>query len=297
MVEFHSFFAHAGFNGIHLNTGIFYRSFSCFQGFQAVQPCSLLGASGTASSCSPFQFHTENAAAFPVTGKLHLFSLSLQFQKLGIIASIGIQFAMADFQDTVGYAVQEITVMRYHDHSSPKSPEKILQPRYHLSVQVVGRLVQNQDICRVEKHSCQSHSFFLAAGKIIHIDILVCDPQSIQHTACLALCTPVFLPFSLCHIIQNGHMLRKFRCLGKPADTDPVLGDHLSLIWFFFSCDHAEQSGLSCPVHADDPDLLALVNTAGNIIKDHFVTKNLMNVFYVQNIHALSSPFMKKSFP
>ena len=89
-MELYGLFAHTGFHGVHLYILIFYRSFSCFQCFQTVKPCPLLGTSGPAASRRPFQFHPKDTAAFTVAGKLHLFSLGLQLQKFGVISCVGI---------------------------------------------------------------------------------------------------------------------------------------------------------------------------------------------------------------
>ena len=56
---------------------------------------------------------------------------------------------MTDLQDTVGYTIQKVSVMCNHDHGSTEIPEEIFQPGNHLPVQVVGGLIQDQDVCRV----------------------------------------------------------------------------------------------------------------------------------------------------
>ena len=53
---------------------------------------------------------------------------------------------MTDFQNFIGNFVKEITVMRNHDHNAFKPVQVILQPGYHLIIQMVGRLIQNQDV-------------------------------------------------------------------------------------------------------------------------------------------------------
>ena len=91
-------------------------------------------------------------------------------------------------------------------------------------------------------------------------------------------------------------MLWKFRSLGKPADTDPVLGDHLAFIRFFFSCYYPEQGSFSRSVDTDDPDLFSLVNATGNIVKNHLVSKNLVDMFYIKNVHVCFSIFFFRKF-
>ena len=91
-------------------------------------------------------------------------------------------------------------------------------------------------------------------------------------------------------------MLWKFRSLGKPADTNSVLSDHLAFIRFFFSCNDPEQGGFSCSVDTDDSDLFSLINAAGNIVKNYLVSKNLVDMFYIKNVHVCFSIFFFRKF-
>ena len=89
-------------------------------------------------------------------------------------------------------------------------------------------------------------------------------------------------------------MLRKFRSLGKPADPDPVLGDHLPFVRFFLSSDHAEQSSFTGSVYTDDTYFFSLIDAAGDIIKYHLISKNFVDMFYIKNVHAHFLRFLPK---
>ena len=67
-------------------------------------------------------------------------------------------------ENAVYHTVQEITVMRNHDHNAFKPVQIILQPGYHLVIQMVGRLVQKQHITGIHQSPCQCHPFLLSPG-------------------------------------------------------------------------------------------------------------------------------------
>ena len=53
---------------------------------------------------------------------------------------------MADLQNFVGDTIQKIAVVGHHENDTLKPDQKILQPGYHLIVQMVGRLIQDQHV-------------------------------------------------------------------------------------------------------------------------------------------------------
>ena len=56
-----------------------------------------------------------------------------------------------------------------------------LQPKDHVAVQVVGGLVQDEDVCRVQEDGRQGHTLPLAAGEGPYSLVKVGDPQAGEH--------------------------------------------------------------------------------------------------------------------
>ena len=159
---------------------------------------------------------------------------------------------MADLQDLVCHTVKEISVMCYHDHNPLKTVEIILQPCSHLIIQMVRRLIQNQNICRVCQDCCQCHTFFLSAGKMFNLFFMILDPQSVEDHMRLCLRIPVLILLSLCHIGKNRCVFGKFRMLRKISNAKPVLCDHLTFIRFLQSRKDFKKGCFACSIDTDN---------------------------------------------
>ena len=113
---------------------------------------------------------------------LHFVCLLLNFTvdflllpKEGIIPVINRRFLIFDFNDLCHNAVKEIAVVGNNQHCTGIGAKEILQPFDCRNVQMVGRLVQQQDIRLGKQQLCQMHACFLSAGKLIHraVEIIV----------------------------------------------------------------------------------------------------------------------------
>ena len=279
------FLSHTGLNRIQLHIRIPYRRFSILQRFQTFQTGTLLGTSRTASSLRPFQFHTKNTLSLSLTGKFHLLALRFQLQEFGIIRLICIKISMRNLQDLIGNSVKEISVMSNHDHNALKASQKILKPSHHLIVQMVSRLVQKQHITRIYQSPRQRHSLLLTSGEMIDLLLMICDPQLIQNISGFTLCAPVLLPFPLGHIIQDRRPLRKFRHLRQICDTQTILRNDLSLIRLLQPRNNLKDRRFPGSIDPDNTNLITLMDSIRNIVQDHFLSKYLRNMLYVQNIH------------
>ena len=87
-----------------------------------------------------------------------------QLQIALIILLIPIELALVNFQNHVGNLVEEVPVMRHHQKCSLICLQKFLQLLNHLGVQVVGRLIQNQNIGRGQHRRNQCCALLLPAG-------------------------------------------------------------------------------------------------------------------------------------
>ena len=179
--------------------------------------------------------------------------------------------------------------MRNHDHNSLKTVQIIFKPGCHLIIQMVGRLVKDQHVGRIYKHSSQRHTFFLSAGKMCDFFFVILDSQFIQNHMSFRLRIPALFSLPLRHIGKNGSPFRESRMLGKKTDTQAILHDHLTVICFFQSCKDTQKCCLSRSVDSDDSYLVSLMDPAGNIIKDHFISINFTDMLQVQNIHVFFS--------
>src|SRR5687767_15197120 len=68
-----------------------------------------------------------------------------------------------ELEDPLGNVVQEVPIMRDRDHASRVLGEVLLEPRHGLDVQVVGRLIEQQQIGTAQQNLTQRNATALAA--------------------------------------------------------------------------------------------------------------------------------------
>ena len=103
---------------------------------------------------------------------LHFIGLHANFEPLGTLRHIGRVVAVVAFRGAqqqlthaVAHVIHEVPVMANQQHRAPIGAEIILQPGNGLQVQMVGRLVQQQQIRLRQQHPCQTKPGTLTAGK------------------------------------------------------------------------------------------------------------------------------------
>ena len=74
-----------------------------------------------------------------------------------VIPAVKLRLAVLDLDDPGDGAVQEVPVMGDGDHRAPESPDVLLQPLSGVEVQVVGGLVQQQDVRVLQDEAAQVH--------------------------------------------------------------------------------------------------------------------------------------------
>ena len=90
--------------------------------------------------------------------------------------------------------------------------------------------------------------------------------------------TPVIGDFTACHIGQHRGTIRKCVRLGQEGQLYAILHNDLPLISLLGTCDNPKQGRLARAVDADDPDLFSLMNAAGDIIENPFISIKLAYV-------------------
>ena len=111
--------------------------------------------------------------------------------------------------------------MCHHGQSPPVLPEIVLQPADHLAVQVVGGLVQDEDVALVDQGGGHGHPLPLAAGQRTHPLVKVRDTQPGEDGLGLILRQLPGLgrePGE--HLLQHGAAPLKGRVLGQVLHPD-----------------------------------------------------------------------------
>ncbi len=82
-----------------------------------------------------------------------------------VVAGVELRLALVQGDDPVHAAVQEIAVMGDGEHRAPEAGHIVLQPLHRMEIQVVGGLVQQQDVGVLQNQPAQVDPGLLPAGE------------------------------------------------------------------------------------------------------------------------------------
>ena len=86
----------------------------------------------------------------------------------GVTAGVALKPAVLDDQAGVGHAVQEVAVVRDDELDGRMAQQLAFQPQYGVQVQVVGGLVQQQQVAGSHQHAGQVQAHLPAAREFVH---------------------------------------------------------------------------------------------------------------------------------
>ena len=86
---------------------------------------------------------------------------------VAVRTGIKVRMAFKQFNDAVTALVEEIAVMGNRNHGSLVFRQEISQPFNGIQIQMVGRLVQQQNVRILQNNTCQIHAGLFAAGQHI----------------------------------------------------------------------------------------------------------------------------------
>ena len=101
-------------------------------------------------------------------------------QVIAIIAFIGIDLLSINLQDLATHPIQEIAIMRHHQDTDRRTAQVILQPFRHLQIQVVGRLIQDDQLRVGDQDIRQGHPLQLPTRELFDTLIKIMDLQLSQ---------------------------------------------------------------------------------------------------------------------
>ena len=91
--------------------------------------------------------------------------VGLRLQVGGVVALVGVGPAAVELEDPLGHVVQEVPVVGDGDDGAGVLLQVLLQPRDALGVEVVGRLVEQQQVGRLEQQLAQRDAAALTTGE------------------------------------------------------------------------------------------------------------------------------------
>ena len=79
--------------------------------------------------------------------------------------------AAVELEDPAGDVVEEVAIVGDGDDRALVLGEVLLQPRHRLGVEVVGGLVEQQQVGRAQQQPAERHAPALAAGELAHLGV------------------------------------------------------------------------------------------------------------------------------
>ena len=252
----------------HLHGFIRLRRVLVQQGLIPLDPLLGLGGPGSAAPHDPLPLHPEDGLALALTGLRHFRALLPQLQVLGVVGLVVVQLPPGELRDVVHHPLQEVAVVGHHDEAALEPAEPVLQPRHHLAVQVVGGLVQDQYVRRVDEGRRQGHPLPLAAGEGAHFLGKIRDAQPVQHGLGLILIQLPELGGEVEEdLLQHGGALVHHRVLGQQADLDVGVPGDGAPVRLRDAGEDLQKGGLAGAVDADNAHLVPLVEIEIHIIQ------------------------------
>ena len=132
-------------------------------------------------------------------------ALLLLHQPGRIIALVGNALAAVELEDPAGDIVEEVAVVGHDQDRAGIVAQMAFQPRHRLGVEMVGRLVQQQELRLVEQQLAERDAAALAARKLGHVGIVGRAAQRVHRLVDLAVEIPEARGLDL--VLQLGHLV------------------------------------------------------------------------------------------
>ncbi len=114
-----------------------------------------LGLPGLGVRAHPLELLLQHPRPLDVLGTLDLEAVLLGLQVGGVVALVGVGLAPVELEDPLGDVVEEVPVVGDGEDGAGVRREVVLQPLHRLGVEVVGGLVEQQQIRLLEQELAQ----------------------------------------------------------------------------------------------------------------------------------------------
>ena len=278
----------------------------------AVEPGPALGLPRTRVGPHPLQFLFEALAPLGVLGALDLEPGRLGVQVGGVVALVGVGVPAVELKDPLGRVFQEVPVVGDGDDGARVVLQVLLQPLDALCVQVVGGLVQQQQVRLGQQELTERHPAALATGQLCDGRIRRRAAQRVHRLLELTVQVPgvaviqlllkpahfleqligvlgghllgdlvvlvqhrLGLGDALLDVPQNRLVLVELRLLSEQPDRKPRHQPRLTIGGLLDTGHQLQQSGLAGTVRSHDADLGSRQERQRDVVEDYLVAVRL----------------------
>ena len=214
------------------------------------------------------------------------FLAALFFQIVVVIAEVFLHAVRAHLDNAVGHAVDEVAVVRDGEDGAVEILQSTLQHFAAVHVQMVGRLVEKEEVVALEHQFAQRNAALFAAGE--HGDLLVNvvagEEEQRQHRAHAVEVeagegVPQFVQDVLFRV-EPGLVLLVVAQIDVGAEL------HLARVGLQFAGDDVEQRGLAHAVGADDGHAVAGAQVEVEVFKQPAPLEALGKAMHLEHVVA-----------
>ena len=139
-----------------------------------------LGLAGARAHPHPLELALQGALARRLGLLLEGQPLLLLLQPGGVVPLPGDALAAVELEDPAGHVVEEVAVVGDGDDGAGIVGEEVLQPGDGLGVEVVGGLVEQQQVGALEEQAAEGHPAALAARELVDVGVRRRQPQGVH---------------------------------------------------------------------------------------------------------------------
>jgi DNA-binding FrmR family transcriptional regulator len=181
-------------------------------------------------------------------------------QQVGLVpALVEVPAATVELQHPRRHPIEEVAVVGDQDQPALEVEEPLLQPGHRPDIEMVGRLVEDEQLGRPRQHRGQRDPLDLAAGKGRHIGVMEVGQTETIHGR-------LGLP-PLPDGVRDGAR-RQDRLLLEVAHPAAPTAPHPTVVGVLGPGYHAEEGGLARPVDTDHAQALAIGNRDREVLEE-----------------------------
>ncbi len=283
----------------------------------ALQPGLALGLAGLGVGPHPVELALEHPGALGVLGALDLEAVLLGLQVGGVVAFVGVCLAAVELEDPLRDVVEEVAVVGHGQDGAGVGRQVALEPLHRLGVEVVGGLVEQQQVGLLQQQLAQRDPAPLATGQVVDEHVTGRTAQRVHRLVESAvevprsdvvevglqvahlgeqrvvvglgvgqrlgdLVEPVELALGLVDglldVLLHRLALGQRRLLLQHADGGPGVEDRVAVVGLVEPGHDLEQGGLAGAVGAHHADLGAVEERQRDVVEHDLVAVGLAHV-------------------
>ena len=185
-------------------------------------------------------------------------------------------------EDAVHDTVEEVAIMGYRDDDPVEVIEIILEDRHRTDIEVVRRLIEDEDIRLGHEDAEQIEATLLAAAQLLDLHILHgrWEQEAVEHVA------RTDETVHGVHVLADGGhriddaliSIERLVLLTEITDAHGLSDVDLTTVWCFPAGDHLDEGRLARAVRPDDADAVVAQEIIVEVIEQHMPVIGLRDI-------------------